>query len=121
MAYVEFDSQEVAVKALEACNGMSLAGRNIRLDYAKPRAPRDDGGGNGRGGGDSFSFSSGFGGFGADSGGFTASKFASGNTSTNPNLTPVTPKGPRDVPKADSSSTFALELTGKFLDSLSPI
>ncbi len=47
--YVEFDSNESAKKAYEACNGQDVKGRNIRLDYSQPR---DSSGGDrgGRGG-----------------------------------------------------------------------
>jgi nucleolin len=47
--YVDFSSTEEATAALEALNGQEVEGRNIRIDYAAPRA--DNGGGGGFGGG----------------------------------------------------------------------
>ncbi|HLI63703.1 MAG TPA: RNA-binding protein [Terriglobales bacterium] len=49
--FVEMPDDESATKAMEALNGSSLAGRNLTVNEARPKAdrPRRDGGG-GRGG-----------------------------------------------------------------------
>lgn len=48
-AFVEFEAEEDAAKAIEALNGKDLAGRPLRVDEAKERSfrppPRDGGGG----------------------------------------------------------------------------
>jgi len=52
-AFVEFENDEDAAKAIETLNGRDLAGRELRLDEAReraPRPPRDPGGGGGGGG-----------------------------------------------------------------------
>lgn len=60
-AFVEFENDEDAAKAIETLNGRDLAGRELRVDEAKERAPRlprepsggggfDHGGGGGGGG-----------------------------------------------------------------------
>jgi len=41
--FVEFETQEEADKAREALNGHDFQGRNMRVDYARPRKPRDRG------------------------------------------------------------------------------
>jgi hypothetical protein len=50
-AFVEMSSDSEAQKAIEELNGSSLDGREIKVNEAKPKAPRDDHrGGGGRGG-----------------------------------------------------------------------
>jgi RNA recognition motif-containing protein len=52
-AFVEFATDDAARTAIEKFNGTDLAGRPIRLDEARERAPRrgpGGGGGGGRGG-----------------------------------------------------------------------
>jgi nucleolin len=49
--YVEFDDVEGAKKAFEACSGMDIEGRTIRLDYSQPRDASGGGGGGFGGGG----------------------------------------------------------------------
>ncbi len=44
-AFVEMASPEDAQKAIDALNGKDLDGRTIRVDLARPRADRGDGGG----------------------------------------------------------------------------
>ena len=39
-AFVEFESEEDAAKAIETLNGKEVAGRALRIDEAKERAPR---------------------------------------------------------------------------------
>jgi RNA recognition motif-containing protein len=49
-AFVEYQTEEGAEKAIELLNGKEIAGRKIRVDEAKeraPRPPRDFGGGGG--------------------------------------------------------------------------
>ncbi len=50
-AFVEMSSGGEAQKAIQQLNGFSLDGREITVNEAKPRAPRDNrgGGGHGRG------------------------------------------------------------------------
>lgn len=38
--FVEFDSEEAATKAVEMFNGQDYDGRELKVDYAKPRKPR---------------------------------------------------------------------------------
>jgi len=40
--FVEFETQEDAAKAKEALNGQDFQGRNMRVDYARPRKPREN-------------------------------------------------------------------------------
>ncbi len=48
-AFVEMSSDSEAQKAIQELNGSSLDGREIKVNEAKPRAPRNDrGGGYGR-------------------------------------------------------------------------
>ena len=48
-AFVEMSSNGEAQKAIQELNGSSLDGREIKVNEAKPRAPRNDrGGGYGR-------------------------------------------------------------------------
>ncbi len=47
-AFVEMATPEDAQKAIDELNGKSLGGRTIRVDLARPRADRADGGGGGR-------------------------------------------------------------------------
>ncbi len=61
-AFVEFENDEDAAKAVETLNGRDLAGRELRLDEAReraPRPPREPGGGGGGGGGGGFNPSGG--------------------------------------------------------------
>lgn len=74
--YVDFSTVEEATAALEALNGIDLAGRRIRVDYAGPRpdnnnSPRGGGRGGfgGRGGGRGGGGRGGFGGRGGGRGG----------------------------------------------------
>ena len=50
-AFVEMSSGREAQKAMQELNGSSLDGREIKVNEAKPKAPRNDGrgGGHGRG------------------------------------------------------------------------
>ncbi len=50
-AFVEMSSDSEAQKAIQELNGTSLDGREIKVNEAKPRAPRDNRGGGGGGGG----------------------------------------------------------------------
>jgi cold-inducible RNA-binding protein len=38
--FVEFGTEEAATKAVETFNGKDFQGREIKIDYAKPREPR---------------------------------------------------------------------------------
>ncbi len=49
-AFVEMSSNEEAQKAIKELNGSNLEGREIKVNEAKPKAPRDDRGGYGGGG-----------------------------------------------------------------------
>src|SRR5438045_4134439 len=62
-AFVEFESDEDAAKAIEKFNGHDLGGRALRVNAAEDRPPRAGGGGGGR------SFGGGGGGRGGCSGG----------------------------------------------------
>lgn len=61
-AFVEMSDDDSAGKAMEALNGSNLAGRNLTVNEARPKADRPRGGGGGGGGG-------GRGGFGRSGGG----------------------------------------------------
>lgn len=50
-AFVEMSSDSEAQKAIEEFNGTSLDGREIKVNEAKPKAPRSGGGGGYGGGG----------------------------------------------------------------------
>jgi len=50
-AFVEMSSESEAQKAIQELNGSSLDGREIKVNEAKPKAPRDNRGGGGGGGG----------------------------------------------------------------------
>ena len=50
-AFVEMSSDSEAQKAMQELNGSSLDGREIKVNEAKPKAPRDNRGGGGYGGG----------------------------------------------------------------------
>jgi len=51
-AYIGFESVDQAQAAMDALNGVDVAGRAVRLDFAQPRPEGDSGGrGGGRGGG----------------------------------------------------------------------
>jgi len=82
IAFVEFATEEDAVKAIEATNGMEIDGRALVVNVARPQAPREDrprrdfGGGGysndrrgGGGGGYGRSSGGGGGGYGRSSGG----------------------------------------------------
>jgi len=62
-AFVEFESDEDAAKAIEKFNGHDLGGRALRVNAAEDRPPRAGGGGGGR------SFGGGGGGRGGSGGG----------------------------------------------------
>ncbi len=53
-AFVEMPNDEEAAKAIAALDGKEVAGRNLKVNEARPkteqRAPRSSGGGRGRGG-----------------------------------------------------------------------
>jgi RNA recognition motif-containing protein len=52
-AFVEMADDDAAAKAMEALNGMSMGGRNLTVNEARPkedRPRRGGGGGGGRGG-----------------------------------------------------------------------
>lgn len=51
IAFVTYETEEQAKAAIEALNGFELDGREIIVNVARPRAPRDDRGGFNRGGG----------------------------------------------------------------------
>ena len=48
-AFVEMSSGGEAQKAMQELNGSSLDGREIKVNEAKPKAPRNDGRGGGHG------------------------------------------------------------------------
>lgn len=50
-AFVEYESEDGAQRAIEGLNGSMLDGRSLNVDLAKERAPRGDGGGRTGGGG----------------------------------------------------------------------
>ena len=50
-AFIEMSSDSEAQKAIQELNGSSLDGREIKVNEAKPKAPRDNRGGGGGGGG----------------------------------------------------------------------
>ncbi len=49
-AFVEMSSDSEAQKAIQELNGTSIDGREIKVNEAKPKAPRGGGGGGGGGG-----------------------------------------------------------------------
>lgn len=49
--FVEMESDDDAMAAIEKLNGFSMGGRNLTVSEAKPMAPREGGGGRGGGGG----------------------------------------------------------------------
>ena len=49
-AFVEMSSDSEAQKAIQELNGTNIGGREIKVNEAKPRAPRGGGGGGGGGG-----------------------------------------------------------------------
>jgi RNA recognition motif-containing protein len=49
--FVEMSSDSEAQKAIQELNGSSIDGREIKVNEAKPKAPRGGGGGYGGGGG----------------------------------------------------------------------
>ena len=46
--FVEMSSDGEAQKAIQELNGFNMGGREIRVNEAKPKAPRSGGGGGGR-------------------------------------------------------------------------
>ena len=46
--FVEMSSDSEAQKAIEELNGFNMGGRELRVNEAKPKAPRSGGGGGGR-------------------------------------------------------------------------
>ena len=69
-AFVEFESEEDAQKAIERFNGYELSGRALRVNPAEDRPRGGSGGGGGRpGGGGGYSGGGGYGGGGGYSGG----------------------------------------------------
>lgn len=46
--FAEFESEEDTQKAIEALDGKELAGRNLKVNKARPRKPRNDNFGSGR-------------------------------------------------------------------------
>lgn len=46
--FAEFDSEEDTQKVIEALDGKELAGRNLKVNKARPRKPRNDSFGSGR-------------------------------------------------------------------------
>ncbi len=52
-AFIEMSTDSEAQAAIEALNGTNMGGRDIKVNEAKPKAPRDNrgGGGGGYGGG----------------------------------------------------------------------
>jgi hypothetical protein len=71
-AFVEMSSDSEAQKAMDELNGTNLDGREIKVNEAKPKAPRDDrGGGRGGygGGGGRYGGGGGRGGYGGGGGG----------------------------------------------------
>ncbi|MGE4130588.1 MAG: RNA recognition motif domain-containing protein [Bdellovibrionales bacterium] len=69
--FVEMSSDEEATKAIEGMNGQSMGGRAVTVSEARPQAPREGGGGGGRGfgGGGRGGGGGGRGGFGGGRGG----------------------------------------------------
>lgn len=49
-AFIEMSNDSEAQKAIEGLNGTNMGGRDIKVNEAKPKAPRSGGGGGGRGG-----------------------------------------------------------------------
>ncbi len=68
-AFVEMSSDSEAQKAIQELNGSSLDGREIKVNEAKPKAPRDNRGGGGYGGGGGGRGDRGYGGGGSGGGG----------------------------------------------------
>jgi len=68
-AFVEMSSDSEAQKAIQELNGSSLDGREIKVNEAKPKAPRDNRGGGGYGGGGGGRGDRGYGGGGGGYGG----------------------------------------------------
>ncbi len=68
-AFVEMSSDSEAQKAIQELNGSSLDGREIKVNEAKPKAPRDNRGGGGYGGGGGGRGDRGYGGAGYGGGG----------------------------------------------------
>ena len=66
--FVEMSSDSEAQKAIQELNGTSLDGREIKVNEAKPKAPRGGGGGGGGGGRGGYGGGGGGGGGGGDGG-----------------------------------------------------
>lgn len=74
--FVTYNSSEEAASAIQALDGQALHGRNVRVNYATERAPRNNfGGGGGYGGG----YNSGYGGGGYGGGGYRNDNYGGGN------------------------------------------
>src|SRR6202022_1805216 len=68
-AFVEFENDEDAAKAIEKFNGYELGGRALRVNAAEDRPRRSGGGGGGYGGGGGGGYGGGGGGYGGGGGG----------------------------------------------------
>ena len=77
-AFVEMSSDSEAQKAIQELNGSSLDGREIKVNEAKPKAPRDNRGGGGYGGGGGGRGDRGYGGGGYGGGGRGGRGYGSG-------------------------------------------
>ena len=69
-AFVEMSDPETAKEAIEQINGTQIAGRNVTVNEARPRAPRGGGGGGGGYGGGGGNRGGGGGGYGGGGGGY---------------------------------------------------
>src|SRR5437588_5967282 len=69
-AFVEFENDEDAAKAIEKFNGYELGGRALRVNAAEDRPRRSGGGGGGYGGGGGGGYGGGGGGYGGGGGGY---------------------------------------------------
>ena len=67
-AFVEMNSEELAMKAIESLNGQDFGGRALKISEARPQESRSGGGGGGYGGGGG-GRSGGGGGYGGGGGG----------------------------------------------------
>src|SRR5437016_12052539 len=69
-AFVEYENDEDAAKAIEKFNGYELGGRALRVNAAEDRPRRSGGGGGGYGGGGGGGYGGGGGGYGGGGGGY---------------------------------------------------
>ncbi len=67
--FVEMESEDQAQAAISALDGQQSGGRTLKVNEAKPRAPRPGGGGGGGGGGPRRGGGGGYGGGGGGGGG----------------------------------------------------